>query len=248
MGCKRSESTHTIAHLSLTVAHFFGRVCCWCRSIIPCANIMREYGVRLKNAAHNVGKPAFAFNILQRKLLPQVRGEGPGEEGSDEGSIFSLYCMLTIFLLPVALNHCTHHCRSIARRIMPSRALSSLRRHTHTHTLQLTATTNWRGEARAGLDFEWTWASAVRGWGGANPLLPDGDLAETGPARGRPRRLPHVIKRGPTHTFCHARSRSGPGYAHIHVDGGGGAVQGGRAQGRGRRGMGMGDVARANCL
>ena len=35
------------------------------------ANVMREHGVRLINVHKNTGVPKFAFNSLQRKMLPQ---------------------------------------------------------------------------------------------------------------------------------------------------------------------------------
>jgi hypothetical protein len=34
------------------------------------ANVLREFGVRLANCKKNTGKGAYAFNVLQRKLLP----------------------------------------------------------------------------------------------------------------------------------------------------------------------------------
>jgi len=34
------------------------------------ANVLREFGVRLANCRKNTGKGAYAFNVLQRKMLP----------------------------------------------------------------------------------------------------------------------------------------------------------------------------------
>lgn len=36
------------------------------------ANVMREFGVRIGNARKNIGKKRFAFNVLQRGMLPNV--------------------------------------------------------------------------------------------------------------------------------------------------------------------------------
>ena len=36
------------------------------------ANVMREFGVRIGNARKNIGKKRFAFNTLQRRMLPEV--------------------------------------------------------------------------------------------------------------------------------------------------------------------------------
>jgi hypothetical protein len=35
-------------------------------------NLFREYGVRIRNAHKNAGKQKYAFNVVQRKLLPKV--------------------------------------------------------------------------------------------------------------------------------------------------------------------------------
>ena len=41
------------------------------RLVKETANLLREYGVRLRNAHKNAGRPKYAFNQLQRKLLPK---------------------------------------------------------------------------------------------------------------------------------------------------------------------------------
>jgi hypothetical protein len=39
--------------------------------VLWAADIMREFGVRRRNSCLNVGKPSFAFNGFQRRLLPR---------------------------------------------------------------------------------------------------------------------------------------------------------------------------------
>ncbi|RHY21405.1 hypothetical protein DYB32_009822 [Aphanomyces invadans] len=41
-------------------------------TIEPIADVMREYGLRIKVAEKNVGRPRYTFNGLQRKMLPRV--------------------------------------------------------------------------------------------------------------------------------------------------------------------------------
>ncbi|KAF0690269.1 Aste57867_18343 [Aphanomyces stellatus] len=41
-------------------------------TIKPIANVMREFGVRIRVAEKNVGRPRYTFNGLQRKMLPKM--------------------------------------------------------------------------------------------------------------------------------------------------------------------------------
>ena len=40
-------------------------------ALLPTADLFRAQGVRLRNCFMNVGKPRYAFNFFQRKMLPK---------------------------------------------------------------------------------------------------------------------------------------------------------------------------------
>ena len=42
------------------------------KELLEFANFLRVHGVRLPNCWKNTGKPRFAFNVIQRQMLPEM--------------------------------------------------------------------------------------------------------------------------------------------------------------------------------